>query len=100
MSDFDPCECIWNHEHAMQRLLNLLRNSQSYCTDNSCPQDLPGPQGSPEDGGLNVMMIMVAWLVIASVLFIMRPNSMRNNNEKPRPSQNGSNPPPPPPAIH
>jgi hypothetical protein len=51
---------------------------------------VPGPQGSPEDGGFNIMMIMVAWLVIASVLFIMRPNSMRNNNEKPRPSQNVS----------
>ena len=21
---FDPCECVWNHESAMQRLLNLV----------------------------------------------------------------------------
>ena len=21
---FDPCECIWNHENAMQRLMNLV----------------------------------------------------------------------------
>lgn len=21
---FDPCECVWNHEHAMQRLINLV----------------------------------------------------------------------------
>ena len=38
MSDggFDPCECIFNHEMAMRRLLSLLRQSQSYCTDNEC----------------------------------------------------------------
>ena len=28
MSDFDPCECIWNHESAMQRLISLV-SSQS-----------------------------------------------------------------------
>ena len=33
---FDPCECIFNHEMAMRRLLSLLRQSQSYCTDNEC----------------------------------------------------------------
>ena len=37
-SDFDPCECIFSHEMAMRRLLNLLRQSQSYCTDNECNQ--------------------------------------------------------------
>ena len=21
---FDPCDCIWNHENAMQRLMNLV----------------------------------------------------------------------------
>ena len=36
--DFDPCECIYSHEMAMRRLLSLLRQSQSYCTDNECPQ--------------------------------------------------------------
>lgn len=25
---FDPCECVWNHEHAMQRLINLV---SAYC---------------------------------------------------------------------
>ena len=25
---WDPCECIFNHEMAMRRLLSLLRNSQ------------------------------------------------------------------------
>ena len=36
--DFDPCECIFSHEMAMRRLLSLLRQSQSYCTDNECAQ--------------------------------------------------------------
>ena len=47
---FDPCECIFNHEMAMRRLLSLLRSSQAACTDNECFQDgLSGPgQG---DGG-------------------------------------------------
>ena len=60
---WDPCECIFNHEMAMRRLLSLLRNSQvdcfqakvmefgiikvfsqSTCTDNECFTDgLPGP---------------------------------------------------------
>ena len=41
---FDPCECIFNHEMAMRRLLSLLRSSQAHCTDNECFQDgLPGP---------------------------------------------------------
>lgn len=41
---FDPCECIFNHEMAMRRLLSLLRSSQAACTDNECFQDgLPGP---------------------------------------------------------
>ena len=35
---FDPCECIFNHEMAMRRLLSRLRSSQSYCTDNECIQ--------------------------------------------------------------
>jgi len=36
--DFDPCECIFNHEMAMRRLLSLLRQSQAYCTDSECMQ--------------------------------------------------------------
>ncbi|KAJ8984840.1 hypothetical protein NQ317_013041 [Molorchus minor] len=41
---FDPCECIWSHEMAMRRLLNVLRNSQSTCTDGECFVDGPRPQ--------------------------------------------------------
>ena len=24
---FDPCECVWSHENAMQRLMNLVSES-------------------------------------------------------------------------
>uniref|UniRef100_A0AAY4A4N8 Small integral membrane protein 14 n=1 Tax=Denticeps clupeoides TaxID=299321 RepID=A0AAY4A4N8_9TELE len=37
---FDPCECVCSHEHAMRRLINLLRQSQSYCTDTECLQEM------------------------------------------------------------
>jgi len=104
MGDFDPCECIWNHEHAMQRLLNLLRNSQNYCAENECIQDLPGPNGDPSAGGMSMMMIMLGWLVVATALFLMRPNSLRNRgDQKPAPSGGGGDdgpPPPPPPAVN
>ena len=30
MGDFDPCECVWNHENAMRRLINMVRNL-SWC---------------------------------------------------------------------
>ncbi len=33
--DFDPCECVWNHELAMRRLISLvslLFIFSSYCT--------------------------------------------------------------------
>ncbi|XP_060772491.1 small integral membrane protein 14 [Neoarius graeffei] len=96
---FDPCECICSHEHAMRRLINLLRQSQSYCTDTECLQELPGPS-SPTGGDLTLPMIMMGWLVLALVLFLLRPDSLR----RPRTSSksispftnNGREPPAPP----
>ncbi|CAH1801221.1 unnamed protein product [Owenia fusiformis] len=100
---FDPCECVWSHEHAMQRLINLLRNSQSYCADNECVQDMPGPQGETPDGGLSMMMIMLGWIVVATALYLLRPNSMRHRgDEKPTPNRGNdpNDPPEPPPPVH
>uniref|UniRef100_A0A0K8RM10 Small integral membrane protein 14 n=1 Tax=Ixodes ricinus TaxID=34613 RepID=A0A0K8RM10_IXORI len=49
---FDPCECIFSHDAAMQRLISLLRSSQSTCTDSECYQDLPAmPHGRPDGSG-------------------------------------------------
>ncbi|KAK7469733.1 hypothetical protein BaRGS_00036264 [Batillaria attramentaria] len=101
MSDFDPCECIWNHESAMQRLINLLRNSQNTCTDTECYTDLPG-QNAPDGGMSTVMMMMIGWLVVATALFLLRPPSLRERgDQKPSgPGGSGSNPPPPGPSVH
>ncbi|TFK14855.1 syntaxin-binding protein 3 [Platysternon megacephalum] len=94
---FDPCECICSHEHAMRRLINLLRQSQSYCTDTECLQELPGPNSSG-DNGISIAMIMMAWVVIALVLFLLRPTNLRGSNMagKPASPHNGQEPPAPP----
>ncbi|NXT19891.1 SIM14 protein, partial [Syrrhaptes paradoxus] len=82
---FDPCECICSHEHAMRRLINLLRQSQSYCTDTECLQELPGPNSS-SDNGISFAMIMMAWVVIALVLFLLRPRNLRGSNTAGKPT--------------
>jgi hypothetical protein len=87
---------------AMQRLMNLLRQSQSYCTDNECIQDMPGVGGDPAAGGFSTMMlIMIGWLVVATALFLLRPASLRRQNgEKPAPQGPGDRDPPPGPFVH
>ncbi|KFP83614.1 PREDICTED: small integral membrane protein 14 [Apaloderma vittatum] len=94
---FDPCECICSHEHAMRRLINLLRQSQSYCTDTECLQELPGPNSS-SDNCISFPMIMMAWVVIALVLFLLRPSNLRGSSTagKPTSPHNGQEPPAPP----
>lgn len=95
---FDPCECICSYDGAMRRLISLLRSSQSYCTDNECLMEPPGPQGNDGNGGFSIMFVLMAWLVAAVILFLLRPQNMRQSgNEKP--SNQGQGPPPPAPPI-
>ncbi|XP_038608441.1 small integral membrane protein 14 isoform X1 [Tachyglossus aculeatus] len=82
---FDPCECICSHEHAMRRLINLLRQSQSYCTDTECLQELPGPNSSGENG-IGLTMIMMAWVVVALILFLLRPTNLRGSSSAGKPA--------------
>ncbi|XP_034043656.1 small integral membrane protein 14 [Thalassophryne amazonica] len=78
---FDPCECICSHEYAMRRLINLLRQSQSYCTDTECLQELPGPSGPDGGGGdLTFSMVLMGWVVLALLLFLLRPSSLRGSH--------------------
>ncbi|XP_057365215.1 small integral membrane protein 14-like [Daphnia carinata] len=105
MSDpggFDPCECLWNHELAMQRLISLLRSSQSYCTDNECISDLPGLQGQQQAHESNIPFLVLCWVVLAMALFFLRPSStMRQGDVKPSDNQGpGPQPPTPPPAVN
>lgn len=98
---FDPCECICSHEHAMRRLLNLLRQSQSFCTDNECPQELPGPSSLNSDqNDITWQMILIGWLLLALLLFLLRPTSLRSPrpaDKSIRPPNSGSREPPAPP---
>ncbi|XP_062864653.1 small integral membrane protein 14 [Trichomycterus rosablanca] len=98
---FDPCECVCSHEHAMRRLINLLRQSQSYCTDTECLQELPAP-GSPTGGELTLPMIIMGWVVLVLVLFLLRPAGLRGprTSSKPsRPFTNNDREPPPAPPV-
>lgn len=92
---FDPCECICSHEHAMRRLINLLRQSQSYCTDTECLRELPGPSS---DSGISITVILMAWMVIAVLLFLLRPSNLRGSRLSGKPSSphSGQDPPAPP----
>ncbi|XP_016357387.1 small integral membrane protein 14-like isoform X2 [Sinocyclocheilus anshuiensis] len=96
---YDPCECICSHEHAMRRLISLLRQSQSYCTDTECLQEMPGPNSSVE-GDITLPMIIMGWLVLALVLFLIRPASLRGPSASSKPSgphgNHGREPPAPP----
>ncbi|KAK3803245.1 hypothetical protein RRG08_013828 [Elysia crispata] len=102
MSDFDPCECvdIFNHESAMRRLMNMLRNSQNACTDSGCDQ-LPDTPNAPV-GADGYMMLMLGWVFVATLLYFMRPRNLRQSGDgKPAPSSgDGNGPAPPGPAVH
>ncbi|XP_014673481.1 PREDICTED: small integral membrane protein 14-like [Priapulus caudatus] len=95
---FDPCECIFSHEGAMRRLISLLRNTQSYCSDTECYQEFPGPEAGSE-GGFSIGLMLVIWIALAVVLFLVRPSSMRHRgDEKPAPgNEEPTNEPPAPP---
>ncbi|XP_022915937.1 small integral membrane protein 14 [Onthophagus taurus] len=103
MSDeggFDPCECFNFHEIAMRRLLNMLRQSQSYCTDSECVDDITG--ASLQRGNDEGIFMMSVMFVMALLIYYLRPNRFRtkNTSEKPCFNERDSNgaPPTPPPS--
>jgi len=88
---FDPCECIFSPQAAMRRLISLLRNSQSFCTDEQCFGNPPGP-GNNDDSGMTMMYMAIAWVIAALVLYLIRPQSLRGGgDEKPAPDRNDNN---------
>ncbi|CAG5089319.1 Similar to Smim14: Small integral membrane protein 14 (Rattus norvegicus) [Cotesia congregata] len=98
---FDVCECIWNH-NAMQRLLSLLRQSQAACTDNECFNltNLPGPEGGQQNS--DFLFIGIAFVAM-TLMYLFRPNSLRQSyadNVKPRNSTGPNDDPPAPPPIN
>ena len=96
---FDPCECIFSPAGAMRRLISLLRSSQSHCTDEQCFPTTQG-LGNNDDSGVTMMYMAVAWIVLAFVLYMFRPQNLReDDNAKPSNSGNGRRDPPPAPPV-
>ena len=87
---FDPCECIFSPTGAMRRLISLLRNSQSHCTDEQCFGTPPGPSGNDETG-MAMFYMAIAWVVIVAILYLMRPQSLKNSGSKPVPDNDHDN---------
>uniref|UniRef100_A0A8D1VIN5 Small integral membrane protein 14 n=1 Tax=Sus scrofa TaxID=9823 RepID=A0A8D1VIN5_PIG len=56
---------------------------------------VPGPSS---DNGISITMILMAWMVIAVILFLLRPPNLRGSNltGKPTSPHNGQDPPAPP----
>ncbi|KRY42094.1 Small integral membrane protein 14, partial [Trichinella spiralis] len=99
---FDPCECLFSHEAAMGRLLNLLRNNQNMCTDNDCNDATLGSgQGSSALGANTTMLsVVMIWVVLAIALFMYRPASQRqDSSEKRSGNDRDANGPPPAPLL-
>jgi len=105
----DPCECIFNHEAMMRRLLTLLRDNQADCTDSDCT---PTSLGADGGGNGNMLLIAMIWGLLAMFLFFMRPSSLRfgrrqgeDGQLEGKPTQSGGGddndpPAPPPPDVH
>jgi len=62
----------------MQRLMSMLRNSQAACTDNECLEGSAG--GSDSQFALTAMLI--GWIIMAVVLYFMRPSRRREGDLK------------------
>ncbi|XP_030757874.1 small integral membrane protein 14 [Sitophilus oryzae] len=92
---FNPCECIWNHEFAMRRLLNVLRNSQALCTDNECFETDSTTQVSQTTS--ESFYLMTFLIAIGIFLYYFRPRRQMNQtlNKPRRLDLDDSNPPPP-----
>lgn len=85
--DFDPCECVWSHELATRRLINMIRQQTDYCTENECFTEIPG---APNGEAASTMLIIGFWFLMAIVLFMLRPKTSvpatKGTREEPGPN--------------
>ncbi|XP_026329319.1 small integral membrane protein 14 [Hyposmocoma kahamanoa] len=99
--EMDPCECLWNHEMAMRRLISLLRQGQSYCTDSDCLEQMPSLP-APQSAG-NSFLLMFLTLALAVAMYAFRPRARAQIMDADKPSRNSQGPddstPPAPPRI-
>jgi len=70
--DFDPCECVWSHELATRRLINMIRQQTDYCTENECFTEIPG---TPSGQAATTIFFIGFWFLMALVLFFLRPKT-------------------------
>ncbi|BES95379.1 Protein of unknown function (DUF2615) [Nesidiocoris tenuis] len=91
----DLCGAVWNHEMNMRRLLSLLRQSQSTCTDSECFAPIETSSGGHD----TFMMFTLCWMALAFILYMMRPSSVRSRDNIMKPPRgndgNGDNGGPP-----
>ncbi|GJQ83368.1 hypothetical protein Trydic_g18151 [Trypoxylus dichotomus] len=83
----------------MRRLLNMLRQSQSYCTDIECYQNVPNTRGVTSQNFMFTCIVMV----FALFVFFYHTPMARNNHFEPTKSRRNNNegdgaPPAPPPT--
>lgn len=48
---------------------------------------VPGSNTAPDGGFSSMMLMMLGWLVVATCLYLLRPNSLRNQGDM-KPSRN------------
>ncbi|XP_024940580.1 small integral membrane protein 14 isoform X2 [Cephus cinctus] len=103
MSDkgFDPCECIWSHELAMQRLLSIRKGKCILMEKLNASFAVPGPRnGLPSSD----FFLMCMTFGIIALMYALRPRSLRQERaegSKTRNNGGGPNgdPPAPPPTA-
>ncbi|VVD04416.1 unnamed protein product [Leptidea sinapis] len=97
--ELDPCECLWNHELAMRRLITMLRQGQSYCTDGECLEELPSLP-APESASNNfIFMFMIMAVALAMYMIRPRQNQTQDATKPPPNSHDRDGAPPTPPRI-
>ncbi|VDM16851.1 unnamed protein product [Hydatigera taeniaeformis] len=98
--DFDPCECIYNYELSMQRLLSMLRQSQAYCNDVYCQSNPPNSDLNLNDNSVSAsFLVFFAWILAVAGILAFRGLRRGNSNgfNKPGPARNND---PEPPTIN
>lgn len=87
---FDPCECAFSQEAAMRRLLSLLRQSQSYCTDTEC-ENMPNLPAAQNTDMTQTYLMVFGMFFAMLMMWFMRPNSLRRQEppvgKPPRPQR-------------
>lgn len=88
--DFDPCECIYNHETSMRRLLTMLRQSQAYCNDVVCQSEQSSPLMNQSNSSIPAsFFVFFAWIlaVVGVLAFRAFRQGSASGSNKPGPTE-------------